>query len=250
MRSGARRMADVPPEMRARLESGVEETRTLAEILVIDFGKLLDAVAPECGREVGAALSIRDGVLTRMARGGQAILDRFGPAAFERFRAHPSDTVRGWAAHALAQTPNLTLAQRYRKIETLADDLNSGVREWAWIALRPHVLADLDGAIKLGGPWVAGSKVNLRRFAVEVIRPRGVWCAHCPPLKSSPELGLPLLEPLKGESYRYVQDSVANWLNDAAKSQPKFVKELCRRWQRESPTAATERICRRALRSL
>lgn len=243
-------MADVPPEVRARLESGVEETRTLAEILVIDFGKLLNAVAPECGREVCAALSIRDGVLTRMARGGQALLDRFGPPAFERFRAHPSDTVRGWAAYALAQTPKLTLAQRYRQIEPLADDPNSGVREWAWIALRPHVLADLKGAIKLGGPWVAGSKANLRRFAVEVIRPRGVWCAHCPELKSNPELGLPLLEPLKGEPHKYVQDSVANWLNDAGKSRPEFVQELCRRWLRQSAAPATERICRRALRSL
>jgi 3-methyladenine DNA glycosylase AlkC len=47
-----------------------------------------------------------------------------------------------------------------------------------------------------------------------------------------------------------VRDSVANWLNDAAKDQPAFVRETCARWRRESQTAETAYIAKRALRSI
>lgn len=247
--SGARRMADVTPARRAALNAGKAEARTLAECLVVDHGLLMRAVAPEVGATVCAALSVRDGVTVRMARAGAVLHDAFGRTAFDRFKAHASDTVRGWAAYALAVAGG-PIDEMYRRIRPLADDPNSGVREWAWLALRPRVAADLPGAIRVGRTWVSEAAPNLRRFAVEITRPRGVWCAHLPALKTDPEPGLPLLEPLRAEEHKYVQDSVANWLNDAAKSRPEFVREVCARWRAESRTAATERICRRAMRSL
>ena len=47
-----------------------------------------------------------------------------------------------------------------------------------------------------------------------------------------------------------MQDSVANWLNDAGKTAPKFVIELTDRWLDESDTPETQRTVKRARRNL
>lgn len=258
MRRGARRMADVSPELLARLNAGLEPSLSLAETLAIDFSALLAALTPACR---GSSTRFLDpagqrlGITQRMAIAAELLSDCLGPTpAFERCHAHPSDIVRGWACYLLARAPRLTLAARLKRLQPLADDPHSGVREWAWLALRPHVASachtDPDAALALLLPWTTHPSPNLRRFASEITRPRGVWCAHLEIFKSEPARALPLLTPLRADPARYVQDSVANWLNDAAKSQPAFVRATCARWQKESPTPATLRICRRALRSL
>lgn len=62
---------------------------------------------------------------------------------------------------------------------------------------------------------------------------------------------LPILELLYRDGSVYVQDSVANFLNDAAKDQPQWVRDLCAQWQMQAPdNAAVQRLCRRALRSV
>lgn len=118
------------------------------------------------------------------------------------------------------------------------------------MALRPEIENNLEKSIKLLTYWTNNKDENIRRFTTEATRPRGVWCKHLEQLKESPEMALPILENLKSDSSKYVQDSVGNWLNDTSKSQPNFVIELCKKWQKESPTKETEKIIKRARRKI
>ena len=118
------------------------------------------------------------------------------------------------------------------------------------MAVRDDIRGDVDAAVRLLQAWATHPDANIRRFASEATRPRGVWCAQIDTLKKEPWRGLPLLEPLRGDASRYVQNSVANWLNDAAKTQPAWVQEVCARWSRSSSDAATAYIVRRAQRSI
>jgi 3-methyladenine DNA glycosylase AlkC len=62
-----------------------------------------------------------------------------------------------------------------------------------------------------------------------------------------PKLALPILQALKLDTEKYVEDSVANWLNDAAKDQPVWVKHLLSQWESEG---VADRLIKRAGRSL
>lgn len=247
-RKGAIRRADIPKSVIKELEAGTDETVTLVELLAIDFRKLLHTVAPKAAAHADQ-LDPTVGIVQRMNRAGRILWDVYGARGLKQFERHSSDTVRGWVAFAHSARPRVSLEDRLTRIRPLADDPHSGVREWAWLALRPYLAESIEEAVVLLTPWTADSSPFVRRFATESTRPRGVWCGHIDLLKERPQLGLDLLEPLRSDPEKYVQDSVSNWLNDASKSQPAWVERLCARWRRESKSAATERICRRALRS-
>jgi 3-methyladenine DNA glycosylase AlkC len=247
-RKGARSLAAIDPEVLQALNAGRMESATLSESLAVDQSALLQAVAPFV--PAGRAAALREaGIVRRMALAAELLLEHLAPAELPQLHLHPSDTVRGWAAFVVASQPGLDLAGRLKSIEPLADDPHFGVREWAWLALRPRLAAELDLALRLLRPWSRRTSENLRRFASEATRPRGVWCAHIAELRANPARGLPILEPLHSDPSRYVQDSVANWLNDASKDDPDWVRQVCRDWSRRSGTDATRRICQRALRT-
>lgn len=246
-----RGVKDIPAERLAAINAGAETT-TLTECLAVDFAVLMGNVLPEIGKDALAEVSQQaaTGILGRMAAAAAVVERWLGPAGFDRLARHPSDTARGWACFMIGNAADRDLAGRLAAIRPYADDPHFGVREWCWMAVRPHLAADLDRAIALLADWTADPSERVRRFASESIRPRGVWCRHIPALKKEPGLALPVLEPLRADPSAYVQDSVANWLNDAGKDRPDWVKALCARWSAGQPTPATGRICRRALRSI
>lgn len=250
-------MADVPAETLARLNAGEIESVTLAEMLCVDFAALLRVVSPKAASKVPSPLAGGEGglgITKRMELVADALIQTHGAEAIELCIGHRSDLVRGWGAYVIGRLEDAkgkpALKQRLGWVRPLADDANPGVREWAWIGMRPRIAAALDESFELLGPWTASASANIRRYASEITRPRGVWCAHLNELKREPARGLAILEPMRADPTKYVQDSVANWLNDASKSDPAWVRGVCKRWLRESACLETERICRRALRSI
>lgn len=252
MSAAPRRMADIDPQRLALLNTGAVEASTLTECLAVNFEGLMRVVVPEAGDDAFAAIDALagSGITKRMALAATLIRNRLGDGAVSRLQQHRSDTIRGWACFMIGANPALTLEDRLAAIRPLADDPHFGVREWAWIAVRPQLAADLPTAITLLGHWTGSPSDRLRRFSSEATRPRGVWCSHIQALRRNPELALALLEPLNADPSRYVQDSVGNWLNDAAKDRPEWVRDLCASWQGKHENMATARICKRALRSL
>ena len=136
-------------------------------------------------------------------------------------------------------------------MRSFAADGHFGVREWAWMAVRPAVAAELEkGLAILEESWVRDEDANVRRFATELTRPCGVWCRHINALKDCPEMAMGMLEYVRSDESKYVCDSVGNWLNDAGKTQSGWVRAVCGRWEAESGTKETAYIVKRGLRNL
>lgn len=247
-----RSVADIDPARRTALDAGLVEAATLTECLAVDFGALMRAAIPRLDMSAFEAMDRAGGlgISKRMALACELLRDRLAAEAASELRHHTSDTVRGWAGFLVGQAPDMALPDRLAAIRPFADDHHFGVREWAWMAVRPHLAAELDRAVALLAAWTSEPSERLRRFASEATRPRGVWCAHIDELKREPEGALAILAPLRADPSPYVQDSVGNWLNDAAKTRPGWVRDLCRDWTDQSPVPATARICKRALRSI
>ncbi|MCC5930645.1 MAG: hypothetical protein JJU28_15470, partial [Cyclobacteriaceae bacterium] len=164
--------------------------------------------------------------------------------------SNQSDLVRCWVSYTIGKDETSDIAETLESIKPLAADPHFGVREVAWLSVRQKISRHITNSIAILSNWTSYDDDNLRRFASEATRPRGVWCEHIEMLKQNPEIGMPILEPLKSDNSKYVQDSVGNWLNDASKTQPVFVKELCKRWDMESDTKQTKYIIKKALRSI
>jgi 3-methyladenine DNA glycosylase AlkC len=260
-RKGAARIALIPAEVLEALNEGLVPTVNLNEFLALDLARLTRNVARHVGLPADAE-RIADTLamlgafkpVRRHEHLSRSLYDLAEPrsdrdAIAHALATHPSDVARSWAAQWV-MFARMPLIEKLQAVRRFAADPHFGVREMAWMAVRDEVAGAVDEAITLLQPWALDGNENIRRFASELTRPRGVWCAQIGALKQEPWRALPLLEPLKADPSRYVQNSVANWLNDASRSQPEWVDQVCKRWSAQSATASTAYIVRRARRSI
>lgn len=229
-----------------QLNKGEKEATNLMEFLAVDLTLLLANTIPEFNFP---KLPKPLGITKKFKLVAISLHTQFGFKIFDTLSIHKSDSIRALACYILGEQ-KLSFPEKLNLIKPLADDPNSGVREWAWMVLRADFTQELGKSIKLLSRWTEESSDNIRRFASELSRPRGVWCSHIKELRKEPWLGLDIIEPLRSDKAKYVQLSVGNWLNDAGKDHPDWVKDLCRDWSNQSTTPYTEKICKRAMRNL
>lgn len=280
-RKGARTTAEVPPDVRRLISTGALETVNLSEWLVVDHELLVTTTFDALGwgtwtpHVIDTLASLpKPTSVKKVAAVGTHLAAHYAetPRSLDKLIAalvrHRSDVVRSWVPYLIGCSKTINLREKLARVRPLAADPNMGVREAAWSGVRASIASEVLRSIELlcETGWVTDPDPRVRRFASEATRPRGVWCAHIQMLKDTPVLGLPILEPLKTDSAKYVQDSVGNWLNDASKSQPDWTRDVCDRWIREIKSttsasafdpvtkaiaaAATARIVRRGLRTL
>jgi 3-methyladenine DNA glycosylase AlkC len=260
-RKGARSIKDIPPDILVQLNTGKIESANLVEWLAIDQKKLLENVLSEW-KKTAYLQPILSDINNLKKPTITTINEAIGVGLFKQMTAnqdtdllskmsqHTADAVRCWATYIVGKNPSLTIAEMLKNIQPFAADTHFGVREIAWMAVRPFMTKNLTESLAILSTWTSSENENIRRFASESTRPRGVWCAHIDILKENPALALPILEPLKSDKAKYVQDSVGNWLNDASKTKPDFVYEICEKWSKNSPTKETNYIVNKALRTL
>lgn len=260
-RKGARSAKDIPADILQQLNAGEIETANLVEWLVVDQKLLLENLLRQTNR-TEYLKPVLDKISQLKKQTVNTINEAVGTGLFEQatqnkdnefltiMSKHNADLVRCWATYTIGKNEHLDINETLKQIQSFSADKHFGVREICWMAVRPKIADNLTESIEILSKWATNDDENIRRFTTEATRPRGVWCEHIEELKQRTELGLPILEILKSDKARYVQDSVGNWLNDASKTQPEFVKALCKRWETESDTKETKYITKKALRTI
>jgi len=100
----------------------------------------------------------------------------------------------------------------------------------AEFAIRPFIMADTKGTLKVLRSWLSDPDPHVRRLVSEGTRPLLPWGVQLPVFRADPSTALALLEKLKDDESEYVRRSVANHLNDVAKDHPEIVVDIARRW--------------------
>ncbi len=242
---GARSKAEVQPAFLEALEAGCSESRTHVEQMAMTMSRLVAATFPNL--TVGVAIDDLP-FITRLRVIGGLIREQTAHKLIQSDACWVSDTVRGWIAMGIAAEEGENLVGLLTRLGPFARDHHFAVREWAWLAARPAVVARPIEALALLSPFLASLDPYDRRFAVEVTRPRSVWGSHIAEFKAHPEAAEAALWQLKCDPHRYVRKSVTSWLRDAARSRPDWAQKVAQTWLDECECPHTRLIVRASLR--
>lgn len=256
-RKGARSLKDLDPEVIDYLNRGVIETKNLMEWLATDQLALLKLVLQHISKEQWYT-DFETAVLAQKKptanSNTKVIGETFGlltqdSKVYDQLKAHTSDLVRCWACWAQSLHHD-DVTSLLSAMKSYAADSHFGVREVVIFASKERLIEDLDTAINVLSQWTGDEDENIRRFAVEALRPVGVWTKKISAFQEDPERGISIIDPLKMDTSKYVRDSVGNWLNDASKSQPEWVRSICKEWENESSAKETAYIIKKGLRTI
>jgi len=116
-------------------------------------------------------------------------------------------------------------------------------------AIRAFINAFPDETLTELAKWSTDKNYHVRRLVSEGTRPMLPWSKRLSIEDTRP---LPLLDTLHADRTRYVTRSVANHLNDIAKTRPEVVISLLRRWKKAGEQESSELawMSRHALRTL
>jgi 3-methyladenine DNA glycosylase AlkC len=234
---GARSKDAVHPLFLDYLEAGVVESRTHVEQMAMSMGQLLRNTFPDVDATGVDALPF----ITRLREIGGRI-HRQGGAISQSDRCWLSDTVRGWLALSIVANKDASTSEVIQQLRPFARDHHFAVREWAWLAARPRVVAEAAEALRCLAECFRSEDARERRFAIEATRPRSVWGSHAPTLVRYPELAEASLTWVRCETDPYPLAALQNWLSDARRSRPDWVAKLTSRWAAECDCAAAGRL--------
>ena len=240
----------------AELNAGRVESASRAEWLSVDHVLLMAAVVEELGlgsfefRMQAAVAAYRGMSAMDRQRGAGSLLACYAHLAWqfdqvlEAAAAHPSDTVRGWAAFMVASDGRLSFGRRLQLARRFAKDRHETVRECASESIRDHLGDHLAPALRMLKAWATDPDERIRHCAIEILRPVGYSAHRIDAFRARPARALPLLEAVRTDPSEYVRRAVVDWLEDARLDHPDWVAALCARWLKESPTPETQWIVR------
>lgn len=260
-RKGARSIKEIPPFVLEQLNKGETASVNLTEWLAINQKLLFKNILSKYNRAgyLEPVLKTLDSLTKQTVN---TINETIGSELLILTASHndrdflkllqtdKADMARCWTAYSIGKNKEIPLSEKLQMIQPFAADNHFGVREISWMAVRKDIIDNVANSISILSTWTSSEDENIRRFASEATRPRGVWCEHIEILKQNPEMALSILNPLNSDPSKYVQNSVANWLNDAGKTNPSFVVQLCSEWKKQSATKQTAYIIKRALRTI
>ncbi|RWW93764.1 DNA alkylation repair protein [Flavobacterium cerinum] len=260
-RKGARSIKEIPPYVLEQLNKGETATVNLTEWLAVDQKLLFKNILNKYNRTaylkpvLKALENLKNQTVNTINEAiGNELLTLTSihndTDFFNLLKSDKADMARCWAAYSIGKDPEIPLNEKLKMIQHFAADKHFGVREISWMAVRKDIIDNITESISVLSTWTSSEDENIRRFASEATRPRGVWCEHIEILKQNPEIALSILSPLSSDPSKYVQNSVANWLNDAGKTNPSFVVQLCSEWEKQNTTKQTVYIIKRALRTI
>ena len=122
----------------------------------------------------------------------------------------------------------------------------------AEFAIRPFLRDYPSQTLTIMHKWAKDDNLHVRRLVSEGTRPLLPWGLRLHNFADNPDLIIPLLEQLRDDSSEYVRRSVANSLNDIAKSHPNKVAEVCKKWwvnSNEKRTKLIKHACRTLLKN-